>query len=78
MSEIIEHPAEMAAARYELALSMEEAQQGVTKILTRNGKKVQVVVPPGVSGGSVVKLGNALQLTDGVSGDILIQIKIKI
>jgi hypothetical protein len=54
MSETIEHPAEIATARYELAITIEEAQQGVTKILTRNGKKVQVVVPPGVSGGSVV------------------------
>jgi thioredoxin 1 len=77
MSETIEHPAEIATARYELAISIEEAQRGVTKILTRNGKKVEVVVPPGVSGGSVVKLGNALQLTDGITGDILIQIKIK-
>jgi thioredoxin 1 len=63
--------------RYELQLTGEEAQQGVTKILNRNGKRLEVVVPPGVGTGSVVKLGNARQLTDGVEGDILIQIKIK-
>ena len=62
--------------RYELAVTAEEATRGVNKILTRKGKKLEVKVPPGVKTGSVVKLSNALKLTDNQPGDILIQIKV--
>jgi thioredoxin 1 len=73
---MMEQAAENGVTRYELTLNIEEARQGVTKILTRNGKRLEVVVPPGVFTGSVVKLGKAMQITDNKSGDILIQIKI--
>jgi len=36
-----------------------------------------VNIPAGVIAGSTIKLTNALQLTDGQPGDILIQIKVK-
>jgi thioredoxin 1 len=64
--------------RYELTISAEEAQSGVTKILTRKNKRLEVVVPPGSVAGKQIKLTNALQSTDGQPGDILILIKIKI
>lgn len=63
--------------RYEMSLSEEEAAAGVTRLLTRNGKRLEVKVPAGVVAGNTVKLANALQLTDGQTGDIVIQIKIK-
>ena len=63
--------------RYEISLSEAEASNGVTRLLTRNGKRLEVKVPAGVLAGSTVKLGNALQLTDSRPGDIIIQIKIK-
>ena len=66
------------SVNYELTLSAEQAVQGVTKLLMRKGKKLQVAVPAGVSTGSVVKLTNALQMTDGRPGDILILIKVKV
>jgi len=63
--------------RYELLLAEEEAINGASKILTRNGKRLQVNIPPGTIEGGIVKLGGALQTTDGRAGDILIIIRIK-
>jgi thioredoxin 1 len=62
---------------YEIALEAEEAGTGVTRLLTRKNKRLEVVIPAGVSTGSVVKLTNALQVTDGRPGDILITIRVK-
>lgn len=73
------HPSDdITTIRYELSLSEEEARQGAVKVLPRNGKRLEVVVPPGVINGSVVKLTNALQKTDGKPGDIAIIIKLKV
>lgn len=63
--------------RYELTLSPAEAQQGTRKVLSRKGKRLEVKVPAGVKTGSIVRLRNARQVTDGVPGDILIQIRVK-
>ncbi len=62
---------------YELALSHGEASQGVTKILKRRGKRLEVKIPAGVSTGCVVRLRNARRLSDGLPGDILIKVIIK-
>jgi len=62
---------------YELAITAEEARLGTKKILSRRGKRLEVNIPAGVIAGSTIKLTNALQLTDGQPGDILIQIKVK-
>jgi curved DNA-binding protein len=64
-------------ARYELSISQKEASRGVKKILKRKGKKLEVKIPPGVTTGSVVKLSNALQTSDGLPGDILIKVIVK-
>jgi thioredoxin 1 len=77
MSETTGQPEEAEIVRYELTLTSEDAKRGISKILVRKGKRLEVVVPPGVSSGSVVKLANARQTTDGQPGDILIQIKVK-
>ncbi|HSW59094.1 MAG TPA: thioredoxin [Dehalococcoidales bacterium] len=77
MSEHNQNQPDDKAVRYELSLDAHEALEGATKVLIRNGKRLEVVVPPGVSGGSIVKLTNALQLTDSRPGDILVQVKIK-
>lgn len=62
---------------YELAISREEASQGVKKILKRKGRKLEVKIPAGVADGSVVRLRNALRVSDGVPGDILIKLVVK-
>ncbi len=64
-------------ARYELTISQEEAFQGVKKILKRKGKRLEVRIPAGVKTGSIVRLRNALQISDGLPGDILIKVKVK-
>ncbi len=63
--------------RYELTITQREASEGANKILTRQGKKLEVKIPSGVKTGSVVKLRNARQITDGVPGDILIRVTVK-
>jgi curved DNA-binding protein len=64
-------------ASYELSISQKEASRGVKKILKRKGKKLEVKIPAGVTTGSVVKLSNALQTSDGLPGDILIKVIVK-
>lgn len=66
-----------SSVRYELEITPEEARIGGKRLLTRNGKKLEVTIPPGVKAGSRVKLTNALQVTDSRAGDILIYIKVK-
>jgi curved DNA-binding protein len=63
--------------RYELAISRGEASQGVKKVLKRRGKRLEVKIPAGVRTGSVVRLKNARQLSDGLPGDILIKVIVK-
>jgi len=63
--------------RYELAISQQEALQGVRKILKRRGKSLEVKIPAGVRTGSVVRLRNARQISDGLPGDILIKVIVK-
>jgi DnaJ-class molecular chaperone len=62
--------------RYELSVTPEEAKRGAKKVLQRKGKKVEVNIPAEVKTGSIVKLTNALRITDGAPGDILIRIKV--
>jgi curved DNA-binding protein len=64
-------------AHYELAISQEEALQGVKKILKRRGKRLEVRIPAGVRTGDVVRYRNALQTSDGLPGDILIKVIVK-
>jgi thioredoxin 1 len=65
-------------AKYELPLTADEASKGTSRTLVRNGKKLEVVIPAGSADGTTVKLGNALKVTDGREGDILISIRIKV
>jgi curved DNA-binding protein len=62
--------------RYELTITPEEASRGTIKLLRRKGKRLEVRVPAAVRTGSVVRLSNARQITDGQPGDILIRIRI--
>jgi len=77
LDEILRQAQRAQLVRYELTISAEEANTGTKKLLFRKGKRLEVKIPPAVKTGNVVKLRNALQLTDGHPGDILIQIKVK-
>lgn len=69
--------AQPQAVRYEITINKEQATRGVEKSLTRRGKTLKVKIPAGIRDGMKVKLSNARQITDGQSGDIIIQVKVK-
>jgi thioredoxin 1 len=62
--------------RYDMELSPAEARSGTKKILERQGKKLEVSIPAGTRDGNIVKLTNALKVTDGREGDILITVRV--
>ncbi|HEY93413.1 MAG TPA: DnaJ domain-containing protein [Dehalococcoidia bacterium] len=64
-------------AEYEITLTSEQAASGMEKQLKRNDTKLKVKIPANVRTGSNVRLKNALQLTDGRPGDIIIHIKVE-
>ncbi len=49
---------EAEEVRYELTLSRDEARCGTKKILTKQGNKLEVNIPPGTKDGNTVKLPN--------------------
>ena len=77
MSEFSDRSQASNTVRYEIAITKEEARLGTKKILSRQGKNLEVNIPPGVKMGSTIKLTNALQVTDGRPGDILIRVNVK-
>ena len=62
---------------YVMVLTSEQAAKGLEKELKRNGKKLKVKIPANIRNGGNVRLKNALDLTDGRPGDIIIHIKIE-
>jgi len=64
------------AATYDLTLPAVQATAGTTRLLTRNAKRLEVKIPPGTRDGQVVRLANALRVTDGGEGDILIRVHV--
>jgi len=60
----------------EVIIGSSEAKSGTKRILIRRDKRLDVTIPAGVSNGTSVKLTGALQITDGVYGDILIHIRV--
>ena len=61
---------------YELTIKEFETITGTTKLLVRKGKRLEVRIPSGVDNRNKVVLPNALEITDGKAGDILILIKV--
>ncbi|UCD08577.1 MAG: DnaJ domain-containing protein [Dehalococcoidales bacterium] len=62
---------------YVMSLSSEQAAKGIEKELRRNGKKLNVKIPANIRNGGKIRLKNALKLTDGKPGDIMILVKIE-
>jgi len=77
LDEILSQARTPQEVHYELTISKKEASRGARKILRRKGKKLEVKIPAGVKTGSVVKLRNARQISDGLPGDILITVVVK-
>lgn len=62
---------------YVFSLTSEQAAKGLEKKLKRNGKELKVTIPANIKSGSKIKLKDALNLTDGRPGDIMIHIKVE-
>ena len=62
---------------YVIILTSEQAGKGIEKEIKRNNKKLKVKIPANVRTGSKIKLKNALHLTDGRPGDIIVHIKVE-
>lgn len=77
LDEIVGQAGKAQPVCYELTISAEEAKTGARKVLSRKGRRLEVKIPVAVKTGSVVKLRNALKVTDGRPGDILVQIRVK-
>lgn len=72
-----ERSSRAAESTYEIVLSQEQAIEGIEKDLVRNGKRLKVKIPAGVTTGSKVRLKNALMATDGRPGDISVTIQVR-
>lgn len=58
-------------------ISTEDAKWGTKVLIKRNGVKLVVTIPPGVHTGTKVRLNGAMHLTDNISGDIFVVIKVR-
>ncbi len=61
---------------YRLTVSREEAQQGTLRRVARRGKHLEIKIPPGTRNHQVIRLRNALRITDSTEGDILIDVAV--
>jgi curved DNA-binding protein len=62
---------------YEITINKNQAKKGMEKDLERNGRRLRVKIPKNISDEMKVKLTNALLITDGRPGDILITVRVK-
>jgi DnaJ-class molecular chaperone len=70
-------PHKQKGVHYEIVISSDQAAQGLEKDLVRKGKKLRVKIPAGIKSGTKIRLRNARQVTDGTSGDIVINVRVK-
>lgn len=79
LEDLFEHSPghKVSGVNYEIFLSKEQACKGMENELVRNGKRLQVKIPAGVKMGTRIRLRDALKITDGQPGDIMVRIKVK-
>lgn len=62
---------------YEITIDKNQAERGMEKDLVRNGHRLRVKIPQKIASGTNIKLSNALQVTDGMPGDIIITVRVR-
>lgn len=62
---------------YEITISKNQAERGMEKDLVRNGHRLRVKIPQKITSGTNIKLSNALQVTDGMPGDIIVTVRVR-
>jgi len=61
----------------EVEITLEEAFRGTTKILTKDGRRLEVKIPPGVGTGSRIRMaGEGSDGYGGAKGDLYLRIKV--
>jgi len=68
-------PAE--SVTHNMVLSEEEATTGVERVIERGGKRLEVKIPARTRTGQTIRLRNALRITDGRDGDILVAVRVQ-
>ena len=66
-----------ASVKYDIVLSEQEAAMGLSRVLERGGKRLEVKIPANVQTGRTIRLRNALRITDGRDGDILVTVRVQ-
>lgn len=62
---------------YVLTIKLNDSLYGWKPILLRHDKKLEVRIPPRTKDGTVIRLTNALSITDNIPGDIIVKIQVK-
>ncbi|HAL60927.1 MAG TPA: hypothetical protein DCP08_00785 [Chloroflexi bacterium] len=61
----------------EVEITLEEAFRGTTKILSKNGRRLEVKIPPGVGTGSRIRIaGEGGDGYGGAKGDLYLRVKV--
>jgi thioredoxin 1 len=65
------------SVRHDLVLSEQEANAGVARVIERGGKRLEVKIPARTWTGQTIRLRNAMRITDGRDGDILVAVRVQ-
>jgi len=63
---------------HEVEITLEEAYRGTTRLLTKDGRRLEVKIPPGVKTGSKVRIAGEGEagVAGGQAGDLYLRIKV--
>jgi curved DNA-binding protein len=59
-----------------ISISLAEAYQGTTRAYQRNGRRLEVEIPPGARSGTRIRLAGAGQGEPGRSGDLYLKVEV--
>ena len=61
---------------YRRSVRLSDALYGMKPVLRRNSKGLEVTIPPRTKNGTKIRLRDALRITNGMPGDIIVQIEV--
>jgi|YNPMSStandDraft_1061717.scaffolds.fasta_scaffold24234_1 curved DNA-binding protein len=59
-----------------ITISLQEAYHGTQRVLTIDGRRVEVKIPPGAKSGTKVRMAGAVPLADGRSADLYLVVDV--
>ena len=72
-----EQESQAGSVTHEMVLSEQEASSGISRVLERGSKRLEVKIPARTRTGQTIRLRNALRITDGRDGDILVSVRVQ-